>query len=340
MPVATARPLAQNTARMIPALKKAITLVLLCTALLSAFNADARVQYYRYSGNLPFVDMMLNMMAAMGIIERVPAYAMNGGNYGGRYGAMSSLLSPQGWPYNGYSPYSNYSSSPYSTYGGWPGTGYRSGVPLTVNPLLGFPGGSPVYSSWINPYDSGYGPYKASPFDRNLYRGLNHDRYGYYDDDCYDGYCGGGYSRRRNLDGLWVAGNGELLGLRDQRFLWSDGNTEYTTGIIERTPRLIRAYIDDSDRQIVYRYKLIGHEMLTIDATGTLRIFRRVPVNQASAYMKGRSGPSLDGYSTDTGIGLMPEPVPEPEIYRDLLYEHTGSGGVTGQADDTDSFLN
>ena len=345
MPVDTPTRLAQNTARMIPALKKAITLVLLCSALAVAFNADARVKYYRYSGNLPFVEMMLEMMAAMGIIQRVPSNGLYDGYYGGGYGAWSSLLSQRGWPYSGYSPYSsyspysNYAEFPYGGYGGWPGSGYASGVPLTVNPLLGFPGGSPRFSSWNNSYNSGYGPYDALPFDRNLYRALNYDKYGNYGnygDGCYDGICDGVYSRYRNLDGLWVANNGELLGLRDGRFLWSDGNAAYTTGIVERTPRLIRAYIDDSDKTVIYRYKLVGNEMLTIDASGTLRIFKRIPVNQASAYLSRQSGDASDkaGVVTDpadiSGIDSGIDDDPLSGRFDD---------GVHGQAGKTDWFL-
>jgi hypothetical protein len=346
---------------MIPVLKKVITLVLFCTALVTAFSADARVKYYRYSGNLPFVEMMLEMMAAMGIIQRVPGNGLDGVYAGGGYGGLASMLSQRGLPYSGYSPYggyspysgyspyngyssysgyspySNYSALPYSGYGGWPGTGYGSGVPLTINPLSGFPGGLSRYSSWNNPYNSAYRPYDALPFDRNLYRALNYDRYDHYDDGCYDGVCDGAYARYRNIDGLWVANNGELLGLRDGRFLWSDGSNAYTTGIIERTPVLMRAYIDDSDKQVVYRYKLIGNEMLTIDASGTLRIFRHIPVNQASAYLNRKQGETsdADGAQADpaeiSGI--------DSGIYQDPLSNPLDYGGVNDHTDNSNWFM-
>ena len=325
---------------MIPALKKTITLVLLCTALLSAFNADARVKYYRYNGNLPFVEMMLNMMVAMGIIDQLPANALYGGNYRGGYGAWASLLSQRGWPYGGYSPYSryspysNYARSPYSGYGGLPGAGNWSGVPLTLGPLTGLPGGSPAYPPWNGPYEPGYGPYNAAPFDRNLYRALNYDRYGRNDDNCRDGLCDDLFSRRRNLDGLWVASNGEMLGLRNGRFLWSDGATAYTTGAIERTPVLMRAYLDDSDRQVVYRYKLMGNELLTIDASGTLRVFRRVPVNQASAYLKRQGDATAAGDGTDAGAVSGTD----SGAYTDPLLNQPDSGGVSGQTGTTGWF--
>ena len=345
--------LAQNTARMIPALKKAMVFVMLSAVLLTAVNADASVKYYRYSGNMPFIDMMLEMMAAMGMIHKVPANGMYGGYAGGRYGVLSSLLSQRGWPngsyspysgyspysaYSPYSPYSNYSGFPRSGYSGWPGTGYGSGVPLTINPLLGFRGGSPGYSSWSNPYRSGYGPYDAAPFDRNLGRALNYDQYDNYYDGCYGGNCDGLYSRYRNLDGLWVDdNNGEMLGLRDGRFLWTDGSTAYTTGVIERTPVLMRAYIDDSDQKIVYRYKLIGNKMLTIDASGTLRILRHVPINQASAYLKRHTNtPSTgdDGVRTGPGdyTGI------NTGLYTDPLYDLPDYSGINNQFDNGDWF--
>lgn len=295
MPVDIRRQLVQTARSMVSALKKAIIFVLLCAALFSASSADAREKYYRYSGNMPFIEMMLDMMAAMGMIQRVPANGLYGGYNGGRYGALSSLWSHQGLPYGAYSPYSGLATYPYTGYGGWPGTtGWRgtnswwgSGAPLTISPLAGYPGGLNGSSGW-------YGPYSASPYDRNFYRVRDHDGYGYYDDDCRYGNCDGRYYRHLNLDGLWVTSNGEMLGLRDGRFLWSDGDTGYATGVIERTPRTMRAYIDNSNQQIVYRYKLRGNEMLTMDGTGTLRVFRHVPVNQASAYIKHRSGQTGD----------------------------------------------
>ena len=44
--------------------------------------AYGETKVYQYDGKLPFVQMMLNMMTAMGILDRLPGNGYNG-NYNG-----------------------------------------------------------------------------------------------------------------------------------------------------------------------------------------------------------------------------------------------------------------
>ena len=74
-------------------------------------NVEARLKYYRYSHNIPMVEMSLNMMDAMGVLDQIPRELVNDGN-----------------PYNrlataGYNPYTR---SPY---------GYRINAPYYSNRL-------------------------------------------------------------------------------------------------------------------------------------------------------------------------------------------------------------
>ena len=62
---------------MLKALFRSIIIALLLTGSVSQI-VSADVRFYRYDGNMPFVKMMLNMMVAMGILDRVSPY----GSYG------------------------------------------------------------------------------------------------------------------------------------------------------------------------------------------------------------------------------------------------------------------
>jgi len=70
-------------------------IIMLC--LISGARADYRL--YQYNGDLPFVEMMLGMMTAMGMIEEIPDYLKNNGNYNNsalsnRYGYQPGFNQP------------------------------------------------------------------------------------------------------------------------------------------------------------------------------------------------------------------------------------------------------
>ena len=121
-----------------------LAVLLLC----GSAGAHAEVRYYQYDGNLPFIQMMLNMMVAMGILDRLPGYGPYASPYGyGGYGG--SPWSSFGGDYA--NPYTRALAlrglSPYSGYGGY------GNNPFLRSPWLASPWTSPLASNgiWGNP---------------------------------------------------------------------------------------------------------------------------------------------------------------------------------------------
>ena len=88
--------------------------------------AYGETRVYQYDGKLPFVQMMLNMMTAMGILDRLPGNGYNGNfgrssypsstwsRYNRSYDAPDSLWGNPNW---GVLPYESYSQNNYSSNG-------------------------------------------------------------------------------------------------------------------------------------------------------------------------------------------------------------------------------
>jgi len=114
--------------------------------------AIARAQYYQYNGNLPFVEMMLDMMTAMGMLDKIPPQFMANG-YGG---------------YNGLNYYNNLSlRNALLNRGGWNSLALSSpGLNLPNLNLLGL-NASGLNPYGINPY--GLNPYSMSPYSMSPY---------------------------------------------------------------------------------------------------------------------------------------------------------------------------
>ena len=338
----------------------------------------ASVKYYQYNGNLPFVEMMLNMMVVMGILDKIPTQMMGNNyyganNYNGTYGQQNylknwllqkALLNRQGMGLSGFNPYGLNSTgfNPMSMGGG--------ATPLTLNPVIsnplalnsvGFfnpPGlymGSYPAGNALGLAGSGFRPWYSSslsrsPWDNILlgsYPASNYTDEPYYDESYYDEYPvhGTGLSRsplRRyiesgwrhrsrhrysplarhyqhryrsghrpdrhaissanspcvtefcgmlnppvqpvlmlpRLDGLWVTQSGEMLGIKNNRFLWSDGSSRYLTGKIRVLPGRLIILADGRENQPrQYQYRLQANRLLTQDAGNVVRVFMRVPVN-------------------------------------------------------------
>jgi len=94
---------------------------------------------------------------------------------------------------------------------------------------------------------------------------------------CITEFCG---LKKPNLNGLWVAQNGEMLGINNHRFLWNDGDARYLTGQIKIQNEYLLASIDDHDRLMRFKYKLAGNFLLTLQPDGKIREFVRIPINQ------------------------------------------------------------
>ena len=167
---------------MLRALTKTVMFALLLTAL-SSTASRAEVKIYQYDGKLPFVQMMLNMMVAMGVLDRIPGHLVYGnGPYG--YGNRSSLNNPylralamRGYPVSGLTGSSLYGRSP-----GLNSPGF--GSPWTSSPWMS----SPWTGSGF-PYGSGFGtPWSGSWLGSDSVWGDSFgwpDRYGYLGGDPY-----------------------------------------------------------------------------------------------------------------------------------------------------------
>ena len=69
--------------------------------------------------------------------------------------------------------------------------------------------------------------------------------------------------------------DGEMLGIRNEQFLWSDGVETYITGLMDISPGYVVANVDESDQQIVYQYLLEDDHLITRDRGGVIRHFWR-----------------------------------------------------------------
>ena len=362
-----------------------------------AHAAHAGEKYYHYNGNLPFVEMMLNMMTVMGILDKVPPQLMyNRYGYGNYNGLNSSLYNRYGNYYNspllrnallqrqGFNPYSLgagglnplsmgtlglnpftmgslYNPTGLNTLGlnslglNSLGTNYPGANPLVLNALSTSPwAGSPwnnallgsfpnrsytsspllteglydspysrrssVLRSPLRKYADSYGRsnkrhnYASSPLAK-LYRNQHPvaapDNYpqaydewdesdweqnpwadnwsapAYGDDSpCVTEFCGllqpGVQTGVQSvyLNGLWITDSGEMLGIKNNRFLWSDGDSRYLTGTIRAIADTLVASVDgDEGRVMQYRYRIGNNRLVTQDPSGLVRVFTRVPVN-------------------------------------------------------------
>ncbi len=248
-------------------MKRYFTIVVLAIAIGLSSHAEAKTKIYKSNTSLPFVEMMLSMMVAMGILDKIPPELIGYGGYpaspwshqglgyqslGNKY-LMNQYLASRhlGNRYPGAGGYSPLTSRMYpGMYGG-------NVSPFYQNPMLGFPGASPFNNHrYRNSYQrgtNGWLPMKRS--------------------SCVGGSC---LSQRGNsLSGLWIGEDGEMLGIKNDQFLWTDGQDKHMTGLMNISDDHVEANIDGSDRQISYDYRVQGNELLTKDSSGVLRRFRR-----------------------------------------------------------------
>lgn len=341
---------------MLKVLFKTIIISLLLTVLAGQV-VSAETQLYQYDGKMPFVKMMLTMMDAMGIIDRVPvnsAYGLSGYNnlYSSNpylralamqgqspgYGNNPLLRSPwlsspwsqpalntpspawgsPSWgvlPQDSYMPYGSQWSS--SDLNGWvneawetstwnpeaeteaPAQTSPSNVPLVQNfnysapenirqknqpPLNQLPPNQSPLSklapvertrpppNWQSSARTNTRAKKPSPLRKKS---------GHKQKPCVTDFCG---LKKPSLNGLWIAQSGEMLGINNQRYLWSDGESRYLTGQIKVQNEYLLASVDEHETLMRFKYKLAGNHLLTLGEDGTVREFVRMPTHQARNY--------------------------------------------------------
>ena len=94
---------------------------------------------------------------------------------------------------------------------------------------------------------------------------------------CVTDFCG---LKKPNLNGLWVAQDGEMLGIKNKRYLWSDGDSRYLTGQLHVQNEYLLANVDGQEKLMRFKYKISGNHLLTMQPDGNIREFVRTPNNR------------------------------------------------------------
>ena len=296
--------------------------------------AYGETKVYQYDGKLPFVQMMLNMMTAMGILDRLPGNGYNG-NYGrsgylssswsrysGSHDAPGSLWGNPSW---GVLPYESYSRNNDSSYGPyrraddfsgwvnepWESSGWNSqaqaegekqshskpqaAAPIVQNfnysnspattdvPVAQKKKQSPLARLAPSRQSAGQPP-SGSGKQSSSSKGF---KQGSRQKPCVTDFCG---LKKPSLNGLWVAQNGEMLGVKNNRYLWSDSKSRYLTGLLKVQNEYLLANVDGHDQLMRFKYKLAGNRLLTLDPSGKVREFVRTSASRYDNAYRGGYG--------------------------------------------------
>jgi hypothetical protein len=110
-----------------------------------------------------------------------------------------------------------------------------------------------------------------------------------YQKPCVTEFCG---LKKPDMDGLWVAENGEMLGIKNNRYLWSDSKSRYLTGQLKIQNEYLLANVEGHDKLMRFKYKLAGNHLLTMQDDGTVREFVRMSRSQYQRLTTGGNNPS------------------------------------------------
>lgn len=308
---------------MIKLFVKNILLILLLMCL-GGQLVSADVRNYQYDGKLPFVQMMLDMMSGMGILDRVPANGTYGRYGAGRYGASRYSNSPWsrsflrgngrndgGWGDNGLGgrlwdddkwgdprwgvlPPESYASSGWGDES-WQNSPWNSQrqaarTESAYNENDMSTGGSSPRAGVGQPYQPRRQP-SAKQTSRQSNNLLNSEL---KQKPCVTDSCG---LEKPDLNGLWVSEMGEMLGIKDNSYLWSDGDSRYLTGRIKVENEYLLTSIDGSPQLVRFKYKYSGNHLLTSDPNGKIREFMRMSAAQYYNFQQGDGQNYYRGYN-------------------------------------------
>ena len=268
------------------------------------------------------------------------------------------------WGSAGYSPWSNpwYSSgmNPWASTLLNPWTspyGYLGGLPLiqgyTPVPVLPESGAGDYYpgsrlnqadpQSWQNYERPGFKPHKTSwrqgaRQNSRQYSHMNRPaRARYRPLPARAEYARNEGSREfdtsfQQLNGLWIDDNGEMLGIRGDRFLWNDNN-RYARGQLIKSPTMMEARIRETRTVVRFRYRLKGNEMVILSRDGRTRTFHRMPLVE-SQLASARQQNAQAGVRPDTTflhLNYSYEPAnAKSALSRPGNHERPGHGGGAG----------
>jgi len=334
-----------------------ITIFALLLAVSGSQIAHAQTRLYQSDNKLPFVKMMMTMMEAMGILDRVPnnsaygAYGYPGSHYtnnplssspwlqspwtqsafGGASPAWGSpdwgVLPTHRYSYNSYGPYGTRWSS--TDLDGWVKEPWESSkwnpeaeakaqvqqpvqmrVPQPAQPVTPIvqnfnyispeavqqreePGNNnrlnnkrsrrPSPLAKLQPSGQNSrppgppNPQARSQFSPPQSSAKQSKKQHRQEKPCVTEYCG---LKKPNLNGLWVAQDGEMLGIKNRRYLWTDGDSRYLTGQLKVQNEYLLANVDGHEKLMRFKYKLAGNHLLTMQPDGKIREFVRTPNNR------------------------------------------------------------
>ena len=178
------------------------------------------------------------------------------------------------WYTGGLNPWSTLlMTNPYGYQGSWPSIQGNSVLPVVPDSLLG-----DEYLN-INPYRN-----EELPQERPQRSGITGQKTAWSVRQPGGGYkritAPGGKHRNRDyqhLNGLWIDDNGEMLGIRGERFLWNDKN-RYAKGQLIKSPTTMEARIKETRTIVRFQYRIHGEQMVIMSRDGKMRTFHRMPL--------------------------------------------------------------
>jgi len=141
------------------------------------------------------------------------------------------------------------------------------------------------YGTYMNPYMGN--PFTNQPgFNApNMMQGINpntmtspYDALTNKQTPCVDGSCGD--NKTALLNGVWITRDGEILGIENQQFLWSDGYANYLTGQINTRDNEFSLKVQGNGLVTSYQYRVNNNRLQTRDSNGVVRSFIKIPMNQ------------------------------------------------------------
>lgn len=147
---------------------------------------------------------------------------------------------------------------------------------LTRNPQFGNAQAPNVQGPGAQMRNRGSNP-AAEPYSSQLNPDRQFSKKQHYEKPCITDFCG---LKKPYLDGLWLAQDGEMLGIKNKRYLWSDGKKRYLTGRLKIENEYLVADVDGHERLMRFKYKLAGDHLLTMQPNGVVREFVRIPNNR------------------------------------------------------------
>jgi len=108
-----------------------------------------------------------------------------------------------------------------------------------------------------------------------------------------------------------VAQDGEMLCIKNKRYLWTDGASRYLTGQLKVQNEYLLANVDGHEKLMRFKYKLSGNHLLTMQPDGKIREFVRTPNNRYDGQYPGYS------YDQDYGQGYGQYPGQYSDKYPD-----------------------